>query len=77
VITIFSRLSPFFANKGKSKSYEAHHFTFSLVAMTAVFWPSGHFNGHQTYHKYENQCKYAMWGINLKDLTPLIDKGYV
>jgi hypothetical protein len=45
----------------------------SLVAMTAIFWPSGHFTGH----KYKNQYKFAMWGINLEDLTPLIDIGYV
>ena len=44
--------------------------------MAAIFWPSAHFNGHQTDLKYENQWKYAMLGINLEDLAPLIDMGY-
>ena len=27
--------------------------------------------------KYENQCKYAMWGINFEDLMALIDISYL
>jgi hypothetical protein len=41
------------------------------------FWPFGHFYGHQNDSKYENQCNYAMWGINLELITPLIDLSYI
>ena len=72
VKTIFSRMSRFFDQPAQMSAYGQF---FSLKKWP--FWPFGHFYGHQIDHKYENQCKYAMWGINLELMAPLIDLSYV
>ena len=73
-----------------TKSLQVYHVCYQSQGHDALDWyklclglkvvsggHDGHLYGHQTDLKYENQCKFAMWGITLKDLTALIDISYV
>ena len=46
-------------------------------SVVAIFWPSGHFNGHFADCKYKKKHMYVMWNINLENVQALIDLFYM